>query len=172
MAAFILFGNFCLAGGVRKPTSKKNASNGAPINVYHTYYDTTLTTPTGPIQAQLRVYSSGAAPPLSDDTVVFAVTRAHVSQRLPVFLEAQAVYPYPGDANEQTYEDSVPDLSFTMFIGAGPSRTPNSRHEIASDGRSRAFSLELSDYVRDGLHTSAVQCVYIAYSFPALCSNI
>jgi hypothetical protein len=161
MSAFVLFGNFCLAGGVRRPTPKKTAANGTPINVYHMYYDTTISTPNGPLQAQLRVYSSNAGLPLADNTVVFAVARAHVRQQGPALLDAQAVYPYPGDPDSDSYEDGIPDFPGTFFIGAGPSRTSLKSPEVAPDGHSRAFTLELSDYVRDALNASSVQYVLL-----------
>jgi hypothetical protein len=162
MSAFILFGNFCLAGGERKPT-EKTSTTGAPIYVNHFYYDTTITLLDGELQAELRIYSPPGDVRLPDNTVVFAVTHAHITAQPLALLEAQTVFPYPGDPSSGTYQDGLPALPATFFIGVGPSRTTANVKELAPDGQSRAFTLDLSNYVRDALNSSLVQYVICNY---------
>jgi hypothetical protein len=162
MSVFMLFGNFCLAGGERLPTPRTTAAN-TPINVYHVYYDTTIKLLNGDLQAQLRVYSPMGNVPLPNNTVVFAVTHAHIDKESPALLEAQVVFPYPGDPSDETYQDGLPDFPATFFVGVGPSRTSANVKEYAPDGQSRAFTLDLSDYVRDALKPSLVQYVLCDY---------
>jgi hypothetical protein len=157
MSAFILFGNFCLAGGERIPLQKKTTTNGTPITIHHVFYDTTISTLQGPLQAKLHIYSPTGDVPLPSETVAFAVTRAQITKQPPALLEAHAIIPYPGDPNNDTYQEGIPGFPATFFVGVGPSRTSANAQEFAPDGQSKAFTMELSDYVRNAMNSSLVQ---------------
>ncbi|KAJ7805898.1 hypothetical protein B0H13DRAFT_1510368, partial [Mycena leptocephala] len=76
-----------------------------------------------------------------------ALCKAHAAPNLVILLDAVTFIPIPGDPNSQLYEDQLPDerTSFVFAVGH-----VTALPETLDDGfSSRAFSLSVSDYVRN-----------------------
>ncbi|KAI0038340.1 hypothetical protein FA95DRAFT_1567799 [Auriscalpium vulgare] len=154
--SYLLYGNFCLAGGkTRTPTSR----NGQAANpTFHRFYDTTISLADGTtLQAQLRIWSPSNDVGHPDNTVVFATVKAHSAAGSPALLDVMSLIPYPGNPSDADYDDPIPVLPST-FVGIGVVRSQGP--ETAADGLSRAFLLDVSDYVRDSTKTSTIQCFF------------
>lgn len=109
------------------------------------------------LPAQLQVYSPMNDRVLEDNTVVFAVSRAHILAHETILLDTSHMYPIPGDPSApDTYNAHLPDCCVPFIIGLG---TVPSRAELLSDNTSKAFNVVSSEFVRDSLKTSTIQYV-------------
>ncbi|KAI6167454.1 hypothetical protein EDD17DRAFT_1469230 [Pisolithus thermaeus] len=109
---------------------------------------------------EIRIYSPFNDIVLPNNTVGFLVAKAYFPPGVPgekILLEASHFMAVPGDPISETYELAIPDCVPPFVLGMG---TVPSHPLMLADGTSRAFSVAVSDYVRDGKKTSTVQCVF------------
>ena len=179
MSSFLLFGNFAVAGA-RRVSSTKNVSdaNGErTVVTSHYVYDTTISVRNPPsVQASLRVYSPPNDIAFPDESIVFAVMKAYAPINDTILLDAINIFRYPGDCDDDAYEEGIIDIpatfaSFTGFVrGAvdtvedpdqSPRKTDHSRrraeHSRQGGDHSRAFLADVSEYVRDVQQSSLLQ---------------
>jgi hypothetical protein len=88
-------------------------------------------------------------------TQLQAYQRIHVPHSGDVLLDAIHIVPCPGDPSHESYDDTVPNFQFPMVYGLGIVSTP---HETLPNG-STAFSVALTEYVRDTNQQSNIQFV-------------
>lgn len=107
------------------------------------------------LPVQLRVYSPINDRVLEDNTVIFAISRAHIPVHETISLDVSHMYPIPGDPSvPDTYDAHLPDCSVPFIIGLG---TVPACAEVLSDNTLKAFNVVSSKFVRDGLKTSTIQ---------------
>lgn len=156
MALLMVSGYLAVAEGRRVSSVKPNSTT----KTYHCLYTTALQSTGGVcFPGELRIYSPFNDVILPDDTVGFVMAKAYFPANAPeekILLEASHSFAVPGNPSSDTYESSIPDCLVPFVFGLGtvpacPSTLP--------DGVSRAFSVVVSDYVRDGRKSSTVQCV-------------
>lgn len=160
MLSFFLFGNFAVAGASRVSAVKKVAdtSGERTITTSHYIYDTTVSVRNSEtIQASLRVYSPAHDIPLPSQTVVFAIAKAYAPSNGTILLDALWMLPYPGDCKGDSYEDIIPDFPATFAIFTGRVRTTASA--LLDSAKSKAFIVDVGEYVRDALQLSSIQYV-------------
>jgi len=163
MSSLTVFGFFAVTGGRRVATQKP----GSNTKTYYCFYTTALQSTDGAsLPAQLRIYSPVNDRVLEDNTVVFAVSRAHMPAHETILLDVSHMYPIPGDPSApEAYDAHLPDCCVPFIIGLG---TVPARAELLSDNASKAFNVVSSEFVRDSLKTSIIQCVY----HYVLCSHL
>ena len=152
MSSFTIFGFFALGNGRRLQTTK----HGTQTCTWHAHYTTTIQCVTPPyVPADLRIYSPINDILHPDNTIAFTIARVHIPRTGDVLLDALYIVPCPGNPSEDSYDDTVPDFQFPMVYGLG---VVSSVHENLPDG-STAFSVTLTEYVRNTNQQSTVQCV-------------
>jgi hypothetical protein len=155
MSSFTMIGFFALASGRRLQTTKP----GTTTRTWHAHYTTTIQCISPPyLPADVRIYS-----PINDvlhpeNTIAFIVARVHVPSTGDILLDALRIVPCPGDPSHDLYDENVPNFQFPMVYGLGIVSSP---HETLSNG-SCAFSVALTEYVRDANQQSNVQCVIMS----------
>jgi hypothetical protein len=155
MSSFTILGFFALASGRRVQTVKP----GTAIRTWHAHYNTTIQCISPPyVPADLRIYSPMNDILHPDDTIAFVVARVHVPQTGDILLDAIRIVPFPGDPSHDSYDDAVPNFQFPMVYGLGIVSSP---HETLQNG-STAFSVVLTEYVRDVNQQSNVRYVDVA----------
>ncbi|KAG6371081.1 hypothetical protein JVT61DRAFT_10621 [Boletus reticuloceps] len=155
MSSLLVLGFFGVGAGRRvsqqKPGSKK---------IYHCFYTTSFPSTGDADQrypAEIRVYSRFNDTVLPDNSVVFIVAKGFFVLHEPILLEATTFVPVPGDPTDTSYDNNVPDLTTPLIIGLGVVPTP---FEILSDGKSKTCTVVSSDYVRDVIKQSSIQCFF------------
>jgi len=157
MSSFTIFGFFALASGCRQQTLKP----GTAIRTWHAHYTTTIQCVTPPyVPADLRIYSPINDILHPDNTIAFVVARVHVPHTGDILLDALHIVPCPSDPLSDSYNDAVPNFQFPMVYGLGIVSSP---HETFPNG-STAFSVALSEYVRDASQQSTVQYVFSCHT--------
>ncbi|KAG6370025.1 hypothetical protein JVT61DRAFT_12544 [Boletus reticuloceps] len=155
MSSLLVVGFFGVGAGRRmslqKPGSKK---------IYHCFYTTSF--PSGldadeRYPAEIRVYSRYNDYVLPDNTVVFLVAKAFFALHEPILLEATTFVPVPGDPTDTSYDNNVPDLTTPLIIGLG---IVPSRFDVLADGKSKTCTVVSTDYVRDVVKQSSIQCLF------------
>jgi hypothetical protein len=150
MSSFTIIGFFALASGRRKQTLKP----GTTTRTWHAHYNTTIQCITPPYApADLRIYSPINDILHPDNTIAFVIARVHVPRNGDILLDALHIVPCPGDPSDDSYDDTVPNFQFPMVYGLGIVSSP---HETFPNG-SAAFSVALTEYVRDTGQQSTVQ---------------
>lgn len=148
MSSLTFLGFFCLASAHRVVTQKANNARA-----WHMHYSTTIQCADGTsLPADLRVYSPMNDIPHPDNTIAFVYARGHIPHNDIAVLDASHVIPFPGDPDDETYEDSVPNLPNPFVIGLGQ---VTGRTELLSQG-SRLFHVATSDFVRDNIQLSNI----------------
>jgi len=156
MSSFTIIGFFALASGRRLQTINPRTNT----RTWHAHYTTTIQCMTPPyLPADVRIYS-----PINDvlhpeNTIAFIVARVHVPSTGDIILDAIRIVPCPGNPSHNSYDDAVPNFRFPMVYGLGIVSRP---HETLPDG-STAFTVALTEYVRDANRQSSVQCVNTSY---------
>jgi hypothetical protein len=149
MSSLAFVGFFCLAEGKRVMTTRANNTR-----IWHVHYTSTVQCADGTaLPANIRIYSPMNDVPHSDNTIAFIYARAHVTNTHSVLMDASEIVPCPGDPEDDSYQDSVPDMPNPFIIALGhvsgkPSHLP--------DG-SRSFPLTVSEYVRDNTQLSTIR---------------
>jgi hypothetical protein len=93
--------------------------------------------------------------PHADNTIAFVYARAHVTNDSTVLMDASHVVPCPGNPEDETYEDSAPDLPHPFVIALGHV-SGKASHFLKG---SRTFPLTILDYVRDNMQMSMIRYV-------------
>lgn len=132
-------------------------------------------------RARLRVFGSQA--PFPQGTVVLADVKVQVSTEtvssvsagvqeppITVLFEVMRMKEFPGDSLSPDYEKYAPDMPVGMTYCSGTVLFTN---EVAAfDFRSRAFTLQVSDYVRDNPKRSVIRYVCeLTFAAPLLSSE-
>lgn len=157
----MVFGNFAVAGASRVSVPKKvsNAPGASSVATSYYLYDTTISFPKAPpVQASLRVYSAPNVIPFPAQTIVFAIANAHAPVNGVILLDALSVFAYPGNCEDNTYEDGVLNFPATFACFAGPVR--DQVRPLPNDENSRAFTVDVSDFVRNVAQPSSLQYVF------------
>lgn len=157
MSLLMVCGFVAVAEGRRVSLVKPNAT----AKTFYCLYSTALHC-AGDVSfpGEIWIYSPFNDVILPDNTVGFLVAKAYFPPGVPgekILLEASHFMAVPGDPASETYELAIPDCVPPFVLGMG---TVPSRPLTLADGTSRAFSVAVSDYVRDGKKTSMVQCVF------------
>jgi hypothetical protein len=148
---------FALANGHRLQTLKP----GTSVRTWHAHYATTIQCITPPyVPADLRIYSPINDVLHPDNTIAFVVARVHIPHTGDILLDALHIVPCPGNPSDDSYDDTVPDFQFPMVYGLGVVSSP---HESLPNG-STAFSVALTEYVRDANQQSTVQYIISYYA--------
>jgi hypothetical protein len=148
MSALILFGFLGVRDGHRKSTAKKN-HDGRDIQSFHTVYTTAIHGRLGDtaVPAELRVWTMASDVFYPDDTIVFVIAKLFAPANDTFLLECIYIGNFPGDPNDSSYSDMVPEVDAGPFIVAvGQVIRP------ADSSRSsglKTFTVAASDYVRD-----------------------
>jgi hypothetical protein len=161
MSSLALMGFFGLAEGKRVMTTRPNNTR-----IWHAHYTTTVQCTDGSsLPANVRIYSPMNDVLHPDDTVAFIYARAHISASSTVVMDASHVVPVPGNALDDSYEDSVPNLPNPFVIALGH---VSGKASHLPDG-SRTFPIAVSEYVRDSTQLCAITYVHhlvLLYLFP------
>ena len=157
MSSFTILGFFALANGHRLQTLKP----GTSVRTWHAHYATTIQCITPPyVPADLHIYSPINDVLHPDNTIAFVVARVHIPHTGDILLDALHIVPCPGNPSDDSYDDTVPDFQFPMVYGLGVVSSP---HESLPNG-STAFSVALTEYVRDANQQSTVQYIISYYA--------
>ena len=121
------------------------------------------------IPADIHIYSPYNDVVLPDDTIAFVVARAFCPPNETAFLDAYHLIPVPGNPTETEYQSQrVPDCPYPFALGVGAV----SGTEVLADSVTKAFSVVVSDYVRDGMKSSTVQYDCLHLCAICACSNL
>jgi len=91
----------------------------------------------------------------------FAVACAYFPSHGTILLDVSHLFPFLEDPSEEdAYDCNLPDCWILFVIGLG---SVPFRHEMLSDGVSKAFNVVCSEFVWDGSKASTVQ--YVACHF-------
>jgi hypothetical protein len=91
--------------------------------------------------------------PHPDNTVAFVYARAHISNDCTVLMDASEIVPCPGNPEDDSYQDSVPDMANPFALALGH---VSGKASHLPDG-SRCFPMAVSEYVRDNTHLSSIR---------------
>ena len=158
MSSLAFMGFFCLADGKRVMTTRANNTR-----IWHAHYTSTVQcADSTTLPANIRIYSPINDIPHADNTIAFVYARAHITNDLTVLMDASEIIACPGDPNDDSYQDSVPDMPNPILIALGQVSGKASHLPDAS----RCFPLAVSEYVRDNTHLSTIRGA--PHSLPAL----
>lgn len=168
MSSLAFMGFFCLAEGKRVMTTRPNSTR-----IWHAHYTSTVQCADGTfLPANIRVYSPMNDVPHPDNTIAYVYARAHITNDLTVLMDASEIIACPGDPDDDSYQDSVPDMPNPFLIALGH---VSGKASHLPDG-SRSFPLAASEYVRDNTHLSTIRCAPCSFTFPhflmSFCSAI
>jgi hypothetical protein len=148
MSALLLFGFLGVRDGRRKATAKKNR-DGRDIQSFHTVYTTAIHGRYGDtaVPAELRVWTTSSEVFYPDDTVVFVIAKLFAPANDTFLLECLYMGNFPGDPNDPSYTDVIPEVDAGPFIVAVGQvlKLPDS----SRTGGLKTFVVVASDYVRD-----------------------
>ena len=148
MSLFTLIGFLALTGGKRVVSTKLS-------KVFYCFYTTTIQcSGSVDIPAEIHIYNPYNDIPYADDTIAFVIAKAFCPPNDTALLDAYHLVPVPGNPTEMEYElQHVPDCPYPFASGIGAV----SGTEVLADGVTKAFSIVVSDYVRDSIKSSTVQ---------------
>lgn len=151
MTSFLLAGYLAVSGGRRlsseNPTTHKTT--------HHVYYDTVIQTAGTDVHAEIRTWAPNNEPVLADGTIVDIVAKVSAPSNGKVLLDSTQFWPFPGDPNDATYEDHVPERPFpTLFVLGHTVGSP----DTMDDGISIGYPVQTAEYVRDQSRVSRVYC--------------
>ena len=157
MSLFHLSGNFGVAGASRVSSVKQVGDRS--VTTFHYVYDTAITFRGAPsIQANLRVYSPPNDTPFTEQSIVFAFCKVFAPLNGTVLLDAISVYPYSGNPDDVSYDNSVLDFPGTFVYVSGVVKTQP--EPVPSHQASRFFTVETTEYVREISRISTLQSVF------------
>jgi hypothetical protein len=148
MSALILFGFLGVKDGQRRATTKKNR-DGREVQSSHTVYSTAIHGRYGETAApaELRVWTMSSDAFFPDDSIVFVIAKLFAPPNSPFLLESLYIGNFPGDPDDPSYSDVVPEIDagpFVMVVGQ-VIKPPDSTRS----GGLKTFTVAASDYVRD-----------------------
>ena len=152
MSSFAFMGFFCLAQGKRVMTMRSNNSR-----IWHAHYTTSIQCADGTAYpTDIRIYSPMNDVLHTDNTIAFVYARAHMPLNAPAILDASHIVPCPGDVQNDSYEDFIPDMPNPFIIVLGQ---VNGKGSHLPDG-SRTFPMTVSKYIRNAVQPSSVVCIF------------
>ena len=144
-----------IAGASSAESSTPSSQDGL---LRFAHYNSTISTAGKPVAfADIR-----APQPINDDiiptkAVVFLIGSVFLqSGHRPSIIDANFMQVFPGDVNAPMYHNAVPRFPATYIDAIG---TVSRRHTVLQDG-SKAFTLSISQFVRDSVKTFKLAYVY------------
>jgi hypothetical protein len=123
--------------------------------IWHAHYTTSVQCADGTsLPANIRIYSPMNDILHAENTIALVYARAHITNDSTVLMDASHIIPCPGNPDDDSYQDSVPDLPNPFVIALGH---VSGRASHLPDG-SRTFPLAVSEYVRDNTQLSNIRC--------------
>jgi hypothetical protein len=148
MSALLLFGFLGIRDGHCKATAKKNC-DGREVQSFHTIYTTAIHGRYGDtaVPAELCVWTMSSDFFYPDDTVVFIIAKLFAPANDTFLLESLYIGNFPGDPNDSSYIDIVPEVDVGPFIVAVGQviKAP----DVSWSGGLKTFTIVTSDYVCD-----------------------
>jgi hypothetical protein len=152
MSTFTVVGFLALAQGRRVMSTRP----GGTTRTWHAFYVTSVQcADSSALPGELRIYSPMNDVLHPDHTIAFVHARAHITANGHVQLDASHLIRFPGDPEDESYENSIPDFPYPLIIALG---NVSSRHSHTPNG-SRVFPMSVSDYVRDSVQSSNIASV-------------
>ncbi|KAH7907760.1 hypothetical protein BJ138DRAFT_1014023 [Hygrophoropsis aurantiaca] len=154
MSSLTMFGFLALGAGRRVMSIKPGSSS----KTWHCFYASVVQLSSGQsLPAEIRAYSPFNDVVHPDNTVAFIVAKAHFPAHDTLLLDAYHIIPVPGNPSDDSYDNHLPDCPhpFVLGIGSVPVKT-----DVLADGVSKAFEVITSEYVRDSVKSTSVQCVF------------
>src|SRR5262245_44954559 len=117
MSALLLFGFLGVRDGRHTSITKKNR-DGKDVQSFYTVYSTCVQCQHNEAgaPAELRLWSSSSAVILPDDTIVFVIAKLFAPTNGPFLLECIYVGNFPGDPDDSSYADVVPEVDAGPFV--------------------------------------------------------
>jgi len=98
-----------------------------------------------PVLGELQFYCfSPTESVLKDDTVVYMVVKVYASPHSMVLLESLYLIPLPGNPNDNSYEDNLPDISHLFVFALG---LITCTAESTASSTLKMFHMNVSDYI-------------------------
>ena len=125
MSTLILIGFLAVGNGRREVTTKPGWEH-KEVCVYHNHYTTSVQCSSG-----------------SDNTVTYVAAKCCFLPHNDALLDAIYLAPVPGDPNDESYEDHIPEISVPFVFGVGHvlGNVPTSEADIKN------FAVNLTEYV-------------------------
>ena len=150
MSSIQVFGLFPLSGG----RLSNERSTKSTATYYYIYYRSTITCSSGKsLPAEIRIYNESSQQPLPDDTVAIVSGAVAIPPSGDVLIEANYIFPVPGDPNSDDYDDHLPDMLYPLVIVLGH---VSANGVVMPDGVTRSFPVEGAGYVRGASVSSTV----------------
>jgi hypothetical protein len=157
MSSFSIIGFFGLASG--RHISLPRPSDSSLSTNYVVYTTSIQLNPTTAVPAEIRMWSPRNSIVHSDDSVAFIIAKAFVpaphAASATVLLDPYFIHVFPGNPQDDSYKDSIPDLPFPYVYALG---TVTGTHTVLPN-QHISFPLQLTEYVRDENKTSVIQSV-------------
>ena len=159
MSTFFIVGFLAVKSGRR--VILQRVINETTVKSNYIHYKTALQCTSGTsYAAELRVFATTQSTILPDNSVVHVVAKAEINPGSDAFLEANSLTVIPGDPSSDDYEDHVPDEPYPHFFVLG-----QVMKETPLDMKSSAYTIMVSEYVRDGPSQSLIQ--FVAFFTPS-----
>ena len=89
-------------------------------------------------------------------TVAFVIAKGHFAVGEPIFLDTYLLAPFPGDPNDENYEDPIPDVPHPFIFIIGQVTAINN-----SNLQRPLINLMATEYIRDQFLQSVLQYVFL-----------
>ena len=152
--SLLVVGHFCLSNGRQEVVNKIGPSGNHTSHAF-IVYDVPFRSTQGPAApANIRIYGGPNGVPLMENTVAFAIAQAFVTADGSVRMDASFLVPVPGDPDDDTYEDGIPDVPIPFIFGVG-----QVMHSVPSTPQNSisSFQVSVSEYVRDARRFSTIK---------------
>jgi hypothetical protein len=132
--------------------------NGETVNTYDTLYHTMISALNidDYIGADIYIYSPLCAPLLPNMTIAYITAKFYAPSNGKVLLDSLHCFPFLGDPTQDDYDnlflEELPN--FVFLLGNVPTA-----HTFNASGL-RFFMLNVSEYVRDTVHSSQIMYIY------------
>jgi hypothetical protein len=146
MSALLLFGFLGVRDGHRKATAKKNRDS-QDIQSFHTIYATAIHGYHGDtaVPAELHVWTTSSDVFYPDNTIVFVIAKLFAPANDTFLLECLYIGNFPGNPDDPSYTDIVPEVDagpFIVAVGQVIGAADSSRSSSL-----KTFTVAASDYV-------------------------
>ena len=156
MSSFFVVGFMAVKGGSKRDVESKSQS-GDSIRLQYVFYNVGIQClhTRSPILGELRSYCySPTEAVLKDNTVIFVVAKAHAPPNSVVLLECLYMAPIPGDPDEESYDDNIPDTQYPFIFCLGQVTRST---EPTATSTLKTFQMNVSEFVRGKKLTSVLQ---------------
>jgi hypothetical protein len=119
------------------------------------------------VEGTLRMWCTRNSSILQDNSLAFVFGKIHVKTTVSgpsLHIEAFNIIGFPGDPEDEDYEDSNPVFGALTILALGTSATPTKDSE-----RGRILKLNTADYVRDATQESTLTCATHLSLLPTPC---